>query len=594
MLEGTDRSAASRVAMMAAARRELAGQWLAMPADEVRRQYAEQPGQLQRLIHSSGLRDQPLSDADLPFIAELKADLSAEASKTIGAGKLLAAMLFLFPHELPQLYEFDAIPSWLHGDYLDYSLVGPAIFRGIGEADTYCERMSGWVAYLRERILSNVNDEFWRNAAIFVAKNANFVPFYFNRSNLRELYRDRSAILEAALRLGNSPVDHTFGARPEGRRLRLGILAAHFAPQTETFATLPVYRDLDRTKFEVVLFALRQTNHPVEQSCARHADRFVVLPGDLGQRLQVLRDADLDLIFVGTNMTAVGNETTAVAVHRLARIQVTSVCSCTTTGMRNMDYYLSGRLSEPADGQSHYSEKLVMIDGAAHCFSFDGEPAVAPAQTLRREAIGVAGDEIVFVSGANFYKILPEIKETWMRILAAVPRSRLMLYPFNPNWSDAYPADAFMALFDGALKRHGIDANRLVVLSAAQSRQEVRERLRLADIYLDSFPFCGATSLLDPLAVGLPTIVMNGGPHRTMQGAGMLRELEMDELIVSDIEGYVDLATSLAKDAASRDRMRDRILGKMKALPRFLDTKWYGEQVELAFERMCKESGLVQ
>src|SRR5205807_9246720 len=130
----------------------------------------------------------------------------------------------------------------------------------------------------------------------------------------------------------NSPLDHVFGPRRDRPRLRLGILAAHFMPQTETYATLPVYRDLDRTKFEVILFATTQGNHPLERYCAQFADRFVLLPPQLGLQLQTIRAADLDLVFLGTNTTAVPNDITLLALHRLARIQVAGVCSCTTTG----------------------------------------------------------------------------------------------------------------------------------------------------------------------------------------------------------------------------------------------------------------------
>src|SRR5262249_57105976 len=141
-------------------------------------------------------------------------------------------------------------------------------------------------------------------------------------------------------------------------------------------------------------------------------------------------------IFLGTNTTAVTNDITLLALHRLARIQVAGVCSCTATGMRNVDYYLSGRLSEPSDAQAHYTERLLMVDGPAHCYDFAGEAASAPTQPLSRQDLGIPDDAVVFVSGANFYKILPELDEIWMRILAAVPASRLLLYPFNPNWSD--------------------------------------------------------------------------------------------------------------------------------------------------------------
>lgn len=582
-------SPAAKVAdSLAATRRELASQWIALPSADVERHYADRLGRIHRLIFNSGLREAPQSAADRTFIDDLKVTLSREEPRRADPGKLLAAMLFLFPHEMPHAYEATAVPQWLLRDYMPYMLAGPPMFREIGEAAAYCDFVVRWTTYLHDGVLANINADFWRNVGLLFTQTANFIPLYFNAANLRDVYRKRAVLMEATLRVFGNPLDHVFGPRPNRRRLRLGILAAHYSPQTETYATLPVYRHLDRTKFEVVLFSLQQTNHPLEQFCARHADRFEVLPQQPGPRLQALRAADLDLIFLGTNTTAVTNDITILAMHRLARVQVASVCSCATTGMRNTDYYLSGSLNEPADAQSHYTEKLIMLEGSAHCYDFAGEPPPTPSRALTRQDLGIPGDAVVFVSGANFYKILPEVEETWIRILSAVPESRLVLYPFNPNWSSAYPVGPFIERLTASMARHNVDRGRLFVFGAASSKADVHQRLRLGDVYLDSFPFSGATSLLDPLEVGLPAVAMDGTSFRTLVAAALLREMSMEELIVGSLDAYVELAVKLAADAALRTKLRALIRERMEAVPRFLDSRRYGEQVGAAFERMWK------
>jgi predicted O-linked N-acetylglucosamine transferase (SPINDLY family) len=575
---------------LAATRRELASQWAILPPADVEHHYTQRLGQLHRFIWGAGLRDALPDAADRAFIADLKASLALDDPGRANPGKLLAAMLFLYPHELPHLYELPAIPAWLTQDYLSYMLTIPPMFRDIGEASAYCEFAARWTHYVKNAVAANTNAEFWQGVGAYFLQSANFIPLYFNTANVRDIYRERAAIMETTLSAMNNPLNHVFGPRLNRQRLRLGILAAHFAPQTETYATLPVYRHLDRAKFEIILFAAQQTNHPLERHCAQHADRFVVLSPHLAEQLRTIRSADLDLIFLGTNTTAVTNPITLLALYRLARVQVAGVCSCTTTGMRNNDYYLSGRLSEPPDAQSHYTERLVMIDGPAHCYDFAGETPSAPTQAMTRQGLGIPDDAVVFVSGANFFKILPELDEIWMRILSAVPGSRLALYPFNPNWSDSYPVPTFMQRLSAAAARHDVDPRRLIVFTSTPNRADIVERLRLGDIYLDSFPFSGATSLLDPLAIGLPTVVKDGTSFRTLVAPALLRAMELDELIAGDDDAYVALAVKLAGDAGVRDDLRVRIRAKMDNVPKFLDSKWYGQQVGAAFEQMWKES----
>jgi predicted O-linked N-acetylglucosamine transferase (SPINDLY family) len=574
---------------LAATRRELAAQWVSLPAADVEHQYAGRLGQVHRLLNGGGLRDTIPDAADRAFIAELKASMARNDPRQPSPGQLLAAMLFLYPHQLPHLYEPTAVPPWLADDYMFYMLACPQMFREIGEADAFCDFMVRWTAYLRDKVLANGQTELWRNVGALFTNAAIFVPLYFNSANVRDIYRNRAAIMEATLSALGSPLDHVFGPRSDRQRLRLGILAAHFAPQTETYATLPIYRHIDRAKFEVILFSLKQSNHPLERYCIQHADRFVLLPGQLGQQLQTIRAADLDLIFIATNMTAMTNEFTLLGIHRLARVQVAGVCSCTTTGMRNIDFYLSGLLSEPRDAQSHYTEKLMMVDGPAHCYDFAGEPASTPSCTVTRAGLGIPDDAVVFVSGANFFKILPELDEVWMRILSAVPRSRLVLYPFNPNWSGSYPVDTFMERLNAAAARHDVDPARIIVFDRAPSKADIPERLRLGDIYLDSFPFSGATSLLDPLEAELPTVVKDGSSFRTLVAPALLRAMEIEELIAADGDAYVALAVKLAGDAGLRRDLQGRIRAKMDAIPKFLDSGWYGQQAGAAFERMWNE-----
>jgi predicted O-linked N-acetylglucosamine transferase (SPINDLY family) len=134
----------------------------------------------------------------------------------------------------------------------------------------------------------------------------------------------------------------------------------------------------------------------------------------------------------------------------------------------------------------------------------------------------------------------------------------------------------------------------VIVLSPAPSKADILQRLRLCDVYLDSFPFSGATSLLDPLEVGLPAVVMDGASFRALVGPALLRGIGMDELIAGDPDAYMALAIKLAGDAALRAGLASRIREKMKAVPPFLDGKQYGAQVGSALEQMWRdyETGL--
>lgn len=595
-LPGTDSGSPLRAAhvhaALASVRRELAALWLQLPGGELEAMYVHCFGELQRTLRNGDLRSLPPEKADRELVSGVVVSLQQADSSRPDLARLLVAMLYLEPHELPHVVDFARLPPWLLDDYAEFMTAPPQLFRYSGEAEAYGRHMQRWVAYLHAGILGNPKSELWNKVGNYVVQRLSLISIYFNQLNLRDVYRQRAQIFESVLKSSGHVIDWVFPPRASRPKIRLGILAAHYAPQTETFATLPIYEHLDRGLFEIVLLTTGVTNTALERFCATQADHFVQLPEGLPNQVQTIRNADLDIVLIATNVTAVTNAITVLAIHRLARVQVALVPSCTTSGMANMDYYLSGRLSEPAQGaQDHYTERLHVVDGPAHCYDFATERSPVPTQQFSREALGIPADAVVFISGANFYKIIPEVQDVWIKILAATPCSRLILYPFNPNWSDSYPVERFLLRFRAAAAAHGVSDDRLIVFAPAPNRADVLARLKLADIYLDSFPFSGATSLLDPFEAGLPPITMDGTSFRALVGPALLRTMELEELVAADPAQYLEIACRLATESECRARLCERVQAAMRAVPKFFDTRWYGGEVTKILTAMWDEKG---
>ena len=77
-------------------------------------------------------------------------------------------------------------------------------------------------------------------------------------------------------------------------------------------------------------------------------------------------------------------------------------------------------------------------------------------------------------------------------------------------------------------------------------------------------------------------MVADGGELRFAQGAAMLRELGVPELIAADEEEYVELAVQLGSDDSLRQSMRERIRDRMRRTPDFLNPRLYGRRVSQA------------
>jgi hypothetical protein len=237
--------------------------------------------------------------------------------------------------------------------------------------------------------------------------------------------------------------------------------------------------------------------------------------------------------------------------------------------------------------QAEYCEQLVKLPGSGACIKYAQERA-SDLVLITRQTLGVSEDSIVFVSGANFYRIIPELRECWAQILKAVPGSVLLLYPFGPNWSRSYPRDLFKQTLRFTLSQHQVDPDRLLILDI-QGRANVKSCLEISDIYLDSFPCTGGVSLLDALDVGIPPVVMDGDAYRKAIAASSLRGIGMTELIVNSEAAYSELACQLAQDQDRRLGLRQQIRTRMQGLPCFYDSQSFGQQIGDLFQRLFQD-----
>jgi predicted O-linked N-acetylglucosamine transferase (SPINDLY family) len=351
-----------------------------------------------------------------------------------------------------------------------------------------------------------------------------------------------------------------------------------------------MFEQLDPERFEVLLFVHRRTETPVEAYALSRVAEFHVLPAIVAEQVEALRAAQLDVVVFGTNVTAVFNEVTQLALHRVAPLQVVNNSSCTTSGLPEIDLYVSGTMTESAEAPAQFTERLGLLPGPAHAFNYSADRQ-EPTTTWTRAALGLPEDAVVFVTAANYFKIIPEMQATWARLLAAVPGSRLLVHPFNPNWSSTYPIRRFCRQFDQVLAAHGVSADRLVVSTARfPSREDVKELLRVGDLYLDTFPFGGVNSLVDPLELGLPVVAWEGDTFRARMGGALLRALGLDELIATDEAGYLERAARLARDATGRAALKARITEAMDRTPVFLDplaaSDATGDLLEAAYDEL--------
>jgi predicted O-linked N-acetylglucosamine transferase (SPINDLY family) len=162
-----------------------------------------------------------------------------------------------------------------------------------------------------------------------------------------------------------------------------------------------------------------------------------------------------------------------------------------------------------------------------------------------------------------------------MRILKAVKGSILWLFEDNP-W-------AIQNLKKEAQKR-GIDANRLVFAERIPLAEHLA-RHRLADLFLDTFPYNAHTTASDALWAGLPLVTLIGESFASRVAASLLSAIGLPELITKTQAEYEALAIELAMDPMKLLGIKEKLATNRLTTPLF-DTPLFTKDIEAAYIKM--------
>jgi predicted O-linked N-acetylglucosamine transferase (SPINDLY family)/glycosyltransferase involved in cell wall biosynthesis len=537
----------------------------------------------------SGIQSEFISAEQHEFLLGLTSDeLSGDKPSFFAKALFKPAHLFLHA-EVP---DFTKLPKGFLHAFWTYLFKAPEVFQNASEAEIYSAHLLHWLRDAVRRIEKEPSSPFTKEIASALMQSLNVIPSYCTPAGNGELMALRARVIEFTL--GNSGLKldmppQSKAPRRAGQKIRVGVLNSHFGVQTETFVTLPALH-LDKNRFEVHLFCGAKNPGPVEDRCRSLAKGFHLLPESIQERVQMIRNAKLDILIIGTNITAVTNQIALLAAFRMAPIQVISHCSPMTSGFKNSDAFLSGSLAyREGVSEAEFSEKLILLDGPPVCLDYSCESAAPGLVPPDRSRLGIPADAVVFFNAASCYKIPLELLHLWARLLKEVPNSVLCLLPFNPNWASKLPETRFRGLLELVLAEHGVEKNRVVLGPMLPNRAAVMNFERIADVYLDTMPFSGSISTVDPLQLGTPVVACDGETTRSRCSGAQLRELGLDELVAQNEEEYFAKALHLARDDEYRSGISSRIKLAMSKGPRFLNPEEYGRNLGNALEVLIEE-----
>lgn len=367
----------------------------------------------------------------------------------------------------------------------------------------------------------------------------------------------------------------TFGgdrASLPDRPLRIGYVSGDFGTHPVGFLLRDVARYHDRTNFYIHCYSMMRGSDPITEVIRENSDCWidVLLLSDDELAEQVHQDR-IDILVDLAGHTAYNRLPTFAM--KPAPVQATWIGYFHSTGLENIDYFITDPHTSPCGCGQLFSETPVWLPHSRFCYSPpDYAPEVSPPPML-------TGRPIAFGSFNRVEKLVDPVVAAWAAIIGAVPGSRLLLKAGTLD--SQFICDDLRRRFAA----FGLDDQRLD-LRGPSSHPEMLEEYAEIDIALDPFPFNGGMTTLEAAWMGVPVITLAGNSVVSRQTVSVMANIGLaDELSFLGVDAYVAGAVALAKNPLRLAELRKEIRPRMAASP-LCQPEHFARDLEALYRRM--------
>jgi predicted O-linked N-acetylglucosamine transferase (SPINDLY family) len=334
--------------------------------------------------------------------------------------------------------------------------------------------------------------------------------------------------------------------RSSSERIRIGFVSNffHFHPVSNCFGD--IIKCVSREKFEVFTISMTSsTRDNTFQDLHGHSDGTISVPNNLDKARKMIADARLDILIYPE--IGMDSQTYLLAFSRLAPVQCVMSGHPDTTGIPNVDYFISNSYLEPKNADDHYSEKLIKLSSIL----VGDIKTHAPREDASRIDYGIPKEANVYICAQTPYKFHPEFDNILGEILRQDSEGILILFKG--------PVNKHSQLLYQRLSKTIPDVIDRVMLLDRVPYHEFSSILSVCDVALDTIHFNGGSTSVMAFAQGIPVVTM---PTQFMRGRvtyGYYLQMGMTDCVAHTNEEYVEIAIRYARDGKLRAGMMEKI-----------------------------------
>ncbi|TCV90158.1 tetratricopeptide repeat protein [Sulfurirhabdus autotrophica] len=331
------------------------------------------------------------------------------------------------------------------------------------------------------------------------------------------------------------------------KKIRVGFFSKFLYSHSVSLCFSKIIESLSlKPQLEVTLIS----NSSIDDNIyANFAGNRVRIPYNLPGARKIIADLELDImVYLDIGMEPLSY---FMAFSRLARVQCVLTGHPVTTGIANIDYFLSTDRMEPNNAEEHYSEKLVRFPSPIVYFSRPSLPAILKT----RLELDLPNDQHIYMCPMKLQKLHPDFDEAITRILQLDENGVIILFEddLRPYWKHDV-----IKRFQNTIPEHL--RVRIIFLPWLSNPIDFMSAISAADVILDPFHFgIGSTAAMTSIT-GTPLVTKVGEFMRGRVGAYYCEMLDLSDCVTKDTENYAKKAVQIASDQQLRDKISKNIL----------------------------------
>ncbi len=332
----------------------------------------------------------------------------------------------------------------------------------------------------------------------------------------------------------------------KSKRIKIGFVSTFFRKHSVSDVSRGWIANLNKEIFEVIIFSIGYVEDDSILYLKKNCSKFIQLPSNIKVIQKSILENNLNILF----FTDIGLEpyTYFLAMSKLAPLQITYTGHPHTTGIETIDYYISSKHWEVANGQDFYTEKLVKFDSLTWYYD---KPQIKDEISLNFEDFGLSKNDKIYCINQSLFKIHPDFDYIINKITTDDENSKIILFynKKNQQWREQ-----LIGRF-----RKSISKSEKIIFIEELPFNKYLCFLKLSDVILDTIYFNGGTTSLQSFAVSTPIVTLPGNLACSRFTYGMYHKMGITYPIAEDFDDYVTKAILIANNKELNIKLRSDI-----------------------------------